>query len=297
VLVGAHLDSVTAGPGINDNGSGSAAILETAIQLADTPLRNRVRFAWWSAEESGLIGATRYVTSLGQAQGDRIAAYLNFDMIGSPNFVRFVYDGDNSTGTGTIPAGCKVRCSSGSGTIESLFNGYFRDVAGLPAEPTPFNGRSDYGPFIAANIPSGGLFTGAEGIKTAQQAAVFGGLAGVAYDPCYHASCDTLDNVSLEGLDQMTDAVPHVTLTLAQNTELLNGLKGKGNFRNPATASGSSSGAGGGGGLHDPPRGRGGVALRISSARGGVPAGAPPRRGGGPSAATRRPRRTASRGW
>jgi Zn-dependent M28 family amino/carboxypeptidase len=251
VMVGAHLDSVTAGPGINDNGSGSAAILETAIQLADTPLRNRVRFAWWSAEESGLIGATRYVTSLSQAQGDRIAAYLNFDMIGSPNFVRFVYDGDNSTGTGTIPAGCKVRCSSGSGTIESLFNGYFRDVAGLPAEPTPFNGRSDYGPFIAANIPSGGLFTGAEGIKTAQQAAVFGGLAGVAYDPCYHASCDTLDNVSLEGLDQMTDAVAHVTLTLAQNTELLNGLKGKGNFRNPATAGGSSSGAGGGGGLHD----------------------------------------------
>ena len=249
VMAGAHLDSVTAGPGINDNGSGSAALLETAIQMAKVTPRNKVRFAWWSAEESGLIGATRYVASLPQAEGDKIALYLNFDMVGSPNFVRFVYDGDNSTGMGTIPAGCAARCQSGSGVVESVFTGYFNSV-GLASEPTPFNGRSDYGPFIAANIASGGLFTGAEGIKTAAEAAIYGGVAGAPYDPCYHAACDDYDNNSDEGLDQMSDAIAHSIITFAQSTSIVNGAKGKGNFKRPATGA-DGTGAGGGGGLHD----------------------------------------------
>ncbi len=253
VMAGGHLDSVTAGPGINDNGSGSAAVLETAIQMAKVKPRNKVRFAWWSAEESGLVGARRYVDSLSQAEGEKIALYLNFDMVGSPNFVRFVYDGDNSTGEATPAnlAGCEARCMDGSGVIESVFNGYFAHVANLAAAPTPFNGRSDYGPFIAANIPAGGLFTGAEGIKTPAQAATYGGTAGVAYDPCYHAACDTYDNNSDTGLDQMSDAIAHAVITFAQNTEIVNGVKGKGNFKRPATADGSPPSGGGGGGLHD----------------------------------------------
>ena len=170
-------------------------------------------------------------------------------MVGSPNFVRFVYDGDNSTGTGTIPAGCVARCTSGSGVIESMFTGYF-DSVGLASEPTPFNGRSDYGPFIAANVPSGGLFTGAEGTKTAAQAAVYGGVAGLAYDPCYHAACDDYDNNSPVGLDQMSDAIAHSIITFAQSTAIVNGVKGKGNFKAPP-AGGDGTGAGGGGGLHD----------------------------------------------
>ena len=249
VMAGGHLDSVAAGPGINDNGSGSAAVLETALQMAKVKPRNKVRFAWWSAEESGLIGATRYVESLTAAEGEKIALYLNFDMVGSPNFVRFVYDGDNSTGMGAIPAGCVARCTSGSGVIESVFTGYF-DSVGLASEPTPFNGRSDYGPFIAANVPSGGLFTGAEGTKTPAQAAVFGGVAGAAYDPCYHAACDDYDNNSPVGLDQMSDAIAHSIITFAQSTALVNGVKGKGNFKAPPTG-GDGTGAGGGGGLHD----------------------------------------------
>ena len=245
VMVGAHLDSVTAGPGINDNGSGSAAILETAIQMAKVSPRNKVRFAWWSAEESGLIGSTRYVASLPQAERDRIALYLNFDMVGSPNFVRFVYDGDNSTGGGSVgPAGSDV--------IERVFYGYF-ESQGLAAEPTPFNGRSDYGPFIAAGvgIPAGGLFTGAEGVKTAAQAATYGGTAGIAYDPCYHAACDTYANNSGTALDQMSDAIAHAVVTFAQNTELVNGVRGKGNFKRPAQGENDGTGTGGGGGLHD----------------------------------------------
>ena len=245
VMVGAHLDSVTAGPGINDNGSGSAAILETAIQMAKVSPRNKVRFAWWSAEESGLVGSNRYVAALTQEQRDAIALYLNFDMVGSPNFARFVYDGDNSTGTGSVgPAGSDV--------IEKVFYGYF-ESQGLYAEPSPFNGRSDYGPFIAPNvgIPAGGLFTGAEGIKTAAQVAKYGGTAGVAYDPCYHAACDTYDNVALDGLDQMSDAIAHATITFAQSTELVNQVRGKGNFKRPALGDNDGTGTGGGGGLHD----------------------------------------------
>jgi hypothetical protein len=127
---------------------------------------------------------------------------------------------------------------------------YFNSV-GLPSEPTPFNGRSDYGPFIAIGIPSGGLFTGAEGIKTAAQAATYGGTAGQAYDPCYHAGCDTYANNSDTAIDQMSDAIAHSVITYGQNSEAINGVKGKGNLRTEPGNAGAGTGLGGGGGLHD----------------------------------------------
>jgi hypothetical protein len=210
IVIGAHLDSVSRGPGINDNGSGSATILEVAEVFAAQGRvpRNKLRFAWWSAEEQNLIGSTYYVNSLTQAEKDAIELNLNFDMIGSPNFVRFVYDGNNSAGGGTVgPAG--------SGAIEQLFLDYFASQ-GLANAPTPFNGRSDYGPFIATGIPAGGLFTGAEGIKTAEQAETYGGTAGAAYDPCYHLACDTYANNSNTALDQMSDAVAHSVLLFSK---------------------------------------------------------------------------------
>jgi Zn-dependent M28 family amino/carboxypeptidase len=215
VVVGAHLDSVSRGPGVNDNGSGSATILEIAKVYAeqDRDPRNKLRFAWWSAEEEGLIGSEHYVEQLSDAEKDQILLNLNFDMVGSPNFVRFVYDGDNSA----FPAGVDgVQAGPlGSGLIESVFTGYF-DSQDLASAPTPFNGRSDYGPFIAEGIPAGGLFTGAEGIKTAAQAETFGGTAGVQFDPCYHLACDTYANVSTTGLDQMADAAAHAVLYFAK---------------------------------------------------------------------------------
>ncbi|MFO7528955.1 MAG: M20/M25/M40 family metallo-hydrolase [Marinobacter sp.] len=222
VVVGAHLDSVAEGPGIQDNGSGSAAILETAIQIAEQQItpRNQIRFAWWGAEEAGLLGAQYYVDQLSPREIKDIALNLNFDMIGSPNFVRFVYDGD---GSDTPIAG-----PNGSKTIERVFLEYFEEMS-LPVEPTAFDGRSDYGPFIAVGIPAGGLFTGAEGIKTPDEAALYGGTAGEQYDPCYHLACDTFDNISLEALDQMSDAVAHSVLTFAMTTSSVNGTdKGKG---------------------------------------------------------------------
>jgi Zn-dependent M28 family amino/carboxypeptidase len=134
---------------------------------------------------------------------------LNFDMVGSPNYVRFVYDGD---GSDTEPAG-----PPGSGAIEKIFTDYFASQ-GLASEPTEFSGRSDYGPFIAVGIPAGGLFSGAEGIKTPEEAAIYGGTAGVAYDPCYHQACDTIANVNTKALFELGDAAAHATLVLARST-------------------------------------------------------------------------------
>jgi Zn-dependent M28 family amino/carboxypeptidase len=226
VMVGAHLDSVNAGPGINDNGSGSAAILETAVQMAKVRPRNKVRFALWAAEESGLVGSTHYVEGLSDAERSRIALYLNFDMIGSPNPVYFIYDGDDSDGVGEGPG------PGGSAEIEKAFEAFYQ-MRGAPYKGTDFDGRSDYGPFIEALIPSGGLFTGAEGIKTADEAARWGGTAGQAYDPCYHQACDTYANNNDAALDLNADAVAYTTLLFAQNTSSVNGQRGKGNFKMP----------------------------------------------------------------
>jgi Zn-dependent M28 family amino/carboxypeptidase len=214
IVIGSHLDSVPDGPGINDDGSGSATDLEIAIQIAKLGLKPRraLRFAFWGAEEEGLLGSTHYVQTLGDAVGD-IYANLNFDMLGSPNYVRFVYDGDNSA----FPVGGNVQAGpAGSGQIEALFNTYFAGQ-GLATDPTAFNGRSDYGPFIAAGIPAGGLFSGAEGLKTAQQAATYGGVAGQPYDACYHQACDTITNLNTKALGELGDGVAHATWTLAKS--------------------------------------------------------------------------------
>jgi Zn-dependent M28 family amino/carboxypeptidase len=210
LVVGAHLDSVVEGPGINDNGTGTSAILEIAVQMSRLGInpRQKVRFAFWGAEESGLLGSEHYVANLGDAELADIFANLNFDMLGSPNYVRFVYDGDGSpTGTAGPP---------GSAEIEGLFTSYFAGQ-GLASEPSPFTGRSDYGPFIAVGIPAGGLFTGAEGVKTEAQAAVYGGTAGQPYDSCYHEACDTINNVNTRALSEMGDAAAHAVLTLARS--------------------------------------------------------------------------------
>jgi Zn-dependent M28 family amino/carboxypeptidase len=216
IMLGAHLDSVNQGPGINDNGSGSAAILEVALQMARVKPVNKVRFAWWGAEESGLIGSTYYVANLSREERDQIALYLNFDMVGSPNFVRFVYDGDNSdTGRrGSNPAG--------SDTLEDFFLNYF-DGQDLATTPTDIDHGSDHAAFRKADIPIGGLFSGAGGIKSAGQAAIYGGVAGQRYDSCYHLACDTLDNVNLEILHQNADAIAAATLHYAMSSAPVRG--------------------------------------------------------------------------
>lgn len=213
VMAGAHLDSVPEGPGINDNGSGSSALIEVAEQMAKLKLRNKLRFAWWGAEEAGLVGSNYYVRNLTEDQLAAIGMYLNFDMVASPNYGLFIYDGDGS-GFGLVGP-------DGSDEIEALFERYYAE-RDIPSEPTAFSGRSDYQAFINNGIPSGGLFTGAEGVKTAEQAAKWGGTAGLAYDPCYHSACDTIDNLSHEALDINSDAIAYVVYLYASGREAIN---------------------------------------------------------------------------
>jgi Zn-dependent M28 family amino/carboxypeptidase len=224
LIVGAHLDSVPEGPGINDNGSGSAGILEIALQMSELNIKptNHVRFAFWGAEESGppQWGSQHYVDQLGQLgqpQRKDIALYLNFDMIGSPNYVRFVYDGDGPT----LPPGSPP-APNGSGTIEKVFLDYFASQ-NLATEPIPFDGRSDYQPFFDAGIPAGGLNSGDAGEKTKEQAAIYGGTIGEPYDSCYHQACDTIDNLNQTSIGQLADGAAHATLTFAQTTSAVSG--------------------------------------------------------------------------
>jgi Zn-dependent M28 family amino/carboxypeptidase len=224
IHAGAHLDSVVPGPGINDNGSGSAAILEVAEAMADESPVNKVRFSWWGAEELGLLGSEHYVATRSAKQLANTALYLNFDMVGSPNYVRFVYDGDNSA----FPVGPgAAEGPPGSDEIEALFDDYF-ESQGLASAETPFSGRSDYGPFIAEGIPAGGLFTGAEGVKTAEEAAVYGGEAGVAYDHCYHQACDRFDNVNLQAVGEMSGAIAHAVWVYSQDASSVTGATANG---------------------------------------------------------------------
>jgi Zn-dependent M28 family amino/carboxypeptidase len=203
LVVGSHLDSVVDGPGINDDGSGTATDLEIAETLAKDKIkpRNKVRFAFWGAEESGLLGSTHYVENLSPDQVGDLFANLNFDMVASPNYVRFVYDGDSS--------------DAASGQIETLFNNYYAGQ-GMQTEPTPFDGRSDYGPFLDVGVPAGGLFSGAENVKTPEQAAIYGGTAGEPYDACYHQACDDIHNLSTKALFELGDGAAHAVLTLAK---------------------------------------------------------------------------------
>jgi Zn-dependent M28 family amino/carboxypeptidase len=209
VVVGGHLDSVYTGPGINDDGSGVSMMLETAEQmraLKITP-RNKVRFIFFSGEEQGLLGSDYYVSQLTKKQIQDISVMLDFDMLASPNYARFIYDGNGDEHGFAGP--------NGSGTIEQVFKDFW-DSQGLQYETIPFDGRSDYDAFTAAGIPAGGIFAGAEGIKTQAQVGLYGGTAGDPFDVCYHQLCDDLDNINDTGLSEHSDAAVHAILTFAQ---------------------------------------------------------------------------------
>jgi len=212
IVVGSHLDGVLAGPGINDNGSGSSVNLELAIQLAKMKLKteNKILFAWWAAEEFGLLGSKYYVQEMNNTgELSKIALNLNFDMLGSPNFRRGVYNG--SSGDEDIRVG--------STKIQNIFESYMNENK-LFYDMKEFNGRSDYGPFIEAGIPAGGLDTGAEEIKSDTQRIEYGGLANTAFDPCYHLVCDSLENVSTDVILQMAKAAANAVQTLATQKDL-----------------------------------------------------------------------------
>lgn len=227
VMVGAHLDGAPDGPGMNDNASGSAAILALAEQLAGTDTGATVRFAWWAGEELGLLGSNAYVAQLPQAERNRIVTYLNVDMIASPNARFEIYDGDESGPPAWVPV------PAGSAEVERVFQGVLAD-RGEPYEDSELDAASDYVAFAEAGIPIGGLFTGASGAKSSADADRYGGASGVDYDLCYHEACDSLTppevpagyrelgkqatlmgNINVQVLDLMTDTLATAVVEIA----------------------------------------------------------------------------------
>jgi Zn-dependent M28 family amino/carboxypeptidase len=218
VLAGAHLDSVPAGPGVNDDGSGTAFQLELAEQLAKagTPPRNKIRFLWFGGEEDGLVGSQYYAAHLSAADVAKADMMLDTDMIASPNFARLVYDGDGST------FGSEVSGPAGSGTVEKVLVDYWTKH-GMVSEPIPFDGRSDYVGFINRGIPAGGVFAGAEAPKTAAQVAKYGGVQGEQLDPCYHEPCDTYATVTGQPPASTMNVFPTNPALAQQQADSLNG--------------------------------------------------------------------------
>lgn len=221
VMAGAHLDSVPEGPGINDNGSGMAAVLETALRLGNSPqVRNAVRFGFWGAEELGLIGSRNYVESLTLDALKDIALYLNFDMLASPNPGYFTYDGDQS-----LPLDVRGQpiVPEGSAGIQRTLAAYLKSVGKTPQD-TAFDGRSDYDGFTLAGIPSGGLFSGAETKKSDEQATLWGGAANEPFDPNYHQQADTLEHVDRTALGINGAGVAYAVGLYAQDLSGRNGV-------------------------------------------------------------------------
>jgi len=212
LVLGGHSDSVAAGPGINDDGSGTIGVLRVAEALANFKIKNAVRFAFWGAEEFGKLGSYHYIKQINSSETElsKIRAYLNFDMIASPNFIYGVYDGDGSAFNLTGPPG--------SAQIEKDFVDFYK-ANGVPSVPSEFSGRSDYAAFIENGIPSGGLFTGAEQEKTEEEAQMFGGEVGVPYDINYHQPGDDIDNLNHEAYLLNSKAIANSVAKYAMSFE------------------------------------------------------------------------------
>ncbi|KAJ2676349.1 hypothetical protein IWW42_000638 [Coemansia sp. RSA 1085] len=230
IVVGSHLDSVAAGPGINDNGSGSASVLEIQLTLAKIKFapRNRLVFAWWSAEEDGLLGSRHFARVLAHGwknqwthnetmnvEWPEIALNLNFDMLASPNYISLVHNGTDA------PA----RARTGSQQIQRVFENYFarHDYS---YQVTDMLGGSDFLPFVQNGVPAGGVLTGASEIKSIEEREEHGGLAHAALDTCYHRDCDTLLNINMEALHKMSRAAMYAISLLASTADLRGYLAG-----------------------------------------------------------------------
>ncbi|KAF5092284.1 hypothetical protein D0Z00_004659 [Geotrichum galactomycetum] len=202
VMLGAHSDSVAAGPGINDDGSGTISLIEVALALSNFNVTNKVRFAWWAGEEEGLLGSDYYVSQLTPTENSQIRLFMDYDMMASPNYAYQVYNASDDINP------------VGSAALKQLYIDFYT-ANNVNYTLIPFDGRSDYDGFIKNGIPGGGIATGAEGIKTPEEALLFGGMAGQAYDPCYHQLCDDTTNLNYEAWILNTKLIAHSVATYA----------------------------------------------------------------------------------
>ncbi|RAL60629.1 hypothetical protein DID88_009947 [Monilinia fructigena] len=206
VMLGGHSDSVAEGPGINDDGSGTLSLLEIATQLVNYKVNNCVRFAWWAGEEEGLLGSDYYVSQLSEEENLKIRLFMDYDMMASPNYAYQVYNATDAANP------------SGSEALRNLYTEWYKSHD-LNYTYIPFDGRSDYDAFIKNGIPGGGIATGAEGVKTAEEAEMFGGKAGDWFDPCYHQLCDDIGNLALDAWLINTKLIAHSVATFAISFE------------------------------------------------------------------------------
>lgn len=222
VMAGAHLDSAPGNAGINDAASGVSALLETAAALGGSPkIANAVRFSFWGSGAVGQEGATKYVRALAADPLNDIALYLDFDVLGSPNAGFFVFDGDQS---GQPSPGITAdSVPAGSGGIERTLAGYVNLAGKRPAE-MPLTLAGDYGPFLTAGVPIGGISTGTAQRKNALQARLWGGQAGVAFDPVRGAVGDTVEGLNRDALAVTGSAVAFAVGTYAQSLTGPNGV-------------------------------------------------------------------------
>lgn len=222
VVVGTHLDSAENSPGMNDNGSGVAALLETALQLGPSPAVNdAVRFCFFAAGKQGVGGPTSYVAGLSHDQLTDIAMFLDFDLLASQNAGYFTYDGDQSgQPSNDVPPDS---VPPGSAGIERTLAGYLNLAGRRPAD-LPLSGAADYYPFEQAGVPIGGVTTYSTGKKSPVQARLWGGSAGQLFDPNYDRPGDTLDNVNRDVLAIAGPAVAFAVGTYAQSIEGVNGV-------------------------------------------------------------------------
>jgi len=216
VVVGAHLDGVPEGPGINDNGSGSASVLEiaTEVHLSKLQFENKILFAWWGAEEIGLLGSRYFVSQLATPGNpynfNNTILNINFDMLASPNYIRYVHNAASIQ---------NPIAKSKSGNIQSLFEEYLT-TKGLLFDMSDMTGGSDYFSFVEVGIPAGGLATGAGSTKSERSRSRYGGFANAALDPCYHLLCDSIDNINTVVLNDMSKAAAYVVQKLSQQNNL-----------------------------------------------------------------------------
>ena len=224
VMAGAHLDSVIAGPGDQRQRLRlGRAPGDGAEQMAKVKPQNTMRFAWWAAEEQGLVGSTDYVDGpvAGGARPHRAVHELRHGRLAELHLHgvrRRRVD---------VPGAAGVTIPPGSEAIEDVYESLLHAGSASRTTTREFSGRSDYQAFIQNGIPAGGLFTGAEVIKTAEQQAIWGGTAGEQFDPCYHLACDTYDNINLHALRVNSDLIAFAQLTFAYSTESVNGVRGK----------------------------------------------------------------------
>jgi len=211
VVVGAHLDSVPEGPGIVDNGSGVATLLEIATRLGAQPdVRNAVRFAFFGSEEDGAEGSSGYVDGLSRDDRQKIKLYLNVDMVASPNAGYIVQGGAGEDEEGAGPPG--------SATVGGVLAAELAKTGVAAPEITEFVG-DDESAFIDAGIPAGGAENGDAKKKTAEQARNWGGQAGEVYDRCYHQACDGIGNVNREVLSNYLKAIATTLAHFATSTD------------------------------------------------------------------------------